>query len=110
MKGCRQGCQVQAWWAGLAQAARVSRVQAEVLRLWGDRGLREAARETCERARAGQAAVGWAVLGAPGAHGPQKPCAAVPLAPGEPRLQRRLRRCPLGPALTVQQGPACCFP
>ena len=62
MKGCRQGCQVRAWWAGLAQAARVSRVQAEVLRLWGDRGLREAARGTCENARAGQAAVGGAVL------------------------------------------------
>lgn len=62
MKGCRQGCQVQAWWAGPAQATRVSGVQAEVLQLWGDRGLREASRGTCESARAGQVAVGGAAL------------------------------------------------
>lgn len=58
VKGCRRGCQGRAWWAGPAQAARVSGVQAEVLWLWGDGGRREASRGTCESARAGEVAVG----------------------------------------------------
>lgn len=77
--GCRRGCRGRAWWAGPAQAARVSGVQAEVLRLWGDGGRREASRGTCESARAGEVAVGpGQCCGTPGAHCPQKPRGVPP--------------------------------
>ena len=80
MKGCRQGCQVQAWWAGPAQATRVSGVQAEVLQLWGDGGLREASRGPVRVPGQGRRQWVGQRCGTPGAHGPQKPCGAVRLA------------------------------
>lgn len=60
-EGCRRGCRVWMWWARPAQAARVSRVQAGGLWLWGDGGLREASGGACESGRAGGSGA-WAAL------------------------------------------------